>query len=212
MSDENLAASGAGGASPRARHEFWVSDSAEDAVRKTKIVLKRLGELTEIVPGERVSGAVRFGINEATLRITWRAEAETAGKLPGASPAVAGDAAARATLDALMGTALILEADCPAARDAGTRTTAAKSAIERFQEAYLHFDDPDFKPDRLGLPPLALAGIVVFVVLVGYVLLHTRLAHYLLPQKPLTVHASPGPEASPDASPSPDSGDTGSSQ
>lgn len=183
----------AGNFSPAAkRHEFWVSDDEEDALRKAKITLKRLGELTKVAPGQYVEGAIKFGIYNAALRITWRtaSEEETAslGKVQ----------------RAMQGTTLILEADCPAARDAATRDTAANSAIERFEEAYHHFDNPDFKPDRLGLLPMTVIGVVVFLVLVGYLLLRTPFMQHLLPKHALTIKASPAPDASPDASPSPE--------
>jgi len=192
------------------RHEFWVSDDAEDAVRKTKIVLRRLGELTKVEPGLYVEGAIKFGMYNAALRITWRSEAEAAlmAKAPGAG-------ATSVAPGAMLGTVLVLEADCLGARDAATRETAAKSSIERFEEAYHHFDDPDFKPDRLGLLPMTVIGVIVCLVLIGYAILHTPFMQKMLPKKALTITApSPGtePSPSPDASPGDGSGEAASTQ
>jgi hypothetical protein len=199
------------------RREFWVSDEPDEAVRKTKITLKRLGELTGIVPGSRVEGAVKFGIYRVNLGVTWRAESESAaaGKVADV-PTAAGSPAApprgRSTLGGALGTTMQLEASCPGARDAPTRESASKSAMERFEEAYYHFDDPNFKPDKLGLVPMVVIGVII--LLAGFGLFRTSFVQGLLPKATTSFHAAPAAESgdaqgAPDATPSPaDSPDT----
>ena len=195
---------GAGGGAPSstvARHEFWVSDDQDDAVRKAKITLKRVGELTDVVPGSHVKGTIKFGLYSAELRISWRPESES--PMGGQSPVVAASTAGarRALMNASTGTTLILEAEGPHSRDAGTRDTAAKSALERFEEAYHHFDDVDYKPDRLGLLPMTIFGVIIFAVLVGYALMRTPFVQHLLPKHAITISATNAtPEPSPSAS------------
>ncbi|MBC8103480.1 MAG: hypothetical protein H7Z41_12955 [Cytophagales bacterium] len=194
-------ASGRGAASGVTRgrseaHELWVSDELPDAVRKVKITLKNLGELTEVVPGEAAVGVAKFGIYRTTLRIRWRSEnvSLSGGKMPDETGAVSQTAAGASTF---LGTVLLVTAECPAAPDAATRSTAEKSAIERFEEAYQHFDTPGYQPDRLGLLPMTVIGVIVFLVLVGYVVLRTPFMQRLLPNRPLTIQAAPSGDDSP---------------
>lgn len=49
--------------------------------------------------------------------------------------------------------------------------TAAKSATERLVEMLLNLDNPGYRPDRLGMHPAALVGLLIgFVFLVLFVL------------------------------------------
>jgi hypothetical protein len=137
--------------------EFWVSDEPEEAVRKLKITLNRVGKTTRISPGQYVEGSIAFGVKPVKVLISWRPE-EAVTKLD--EVARSGAAPAR-----LVGTMLMVEAT---AEDHSE--IAERSAIERLEDAYLHFDKPDYKPDRLGLLPITIIGIMVIVVLIGVLL------------------------------------------
>jgi hypothetical protein len=186
-------------------HEFWVTDDTEEAVRKTKITMKRVGELTRVIPGEHIEGTVAFGVQPVRVHITWRTEtrqealeAADQRKTEGEKPVPVGVAAAGdttgdgavqeprpapvepkpnaansryASVGGGMGTSIVLEVD--AQNHAGN---AQRSAIERFEDAYMHFDRPDYAPDRLGVLPITIIGIVVaFVLLIVFILLYPRL-------------------------------------
>ena len=139
--------------------EFWVSDNVEDAVRKTKLTLKNLGELTAVVPGQHVVGTVAFGVQHVTLKIAWRPE-EVETKV---DRMVSGHAMTPARS---IGTLLLIEASIEGRGTTGN-DAALKNAAERFEDAYLHFDRTDYKPDRMGLLPVTVIGILVLLVLVG---------------------------------------------
>ena len=142
--------------------EFWVSDNVDDTVRKAKLTLKKLGELTAVVPGQYVVGTVACGLQHVSLKIAWRPE-EVETKMDrlvaahGSSPVKS------------LGTLLVMEASIDNHGTAGNES-ALQSALERFEEAYLHFDRADYKPDRLGLLPMTMIGILIVVSLLGFLL------------------------------------------
>lgn len=186
-------------------HEFWVTDDTEEAVRKTKITMKRVGDLTRVIPGEHIEGTVAFGVQPVKLSISWRTETQREAreaaeqrKAGEAKPVPAGATAAKsegseakesaaeeaprskadtavhshyASVSGGMGTTIVLQVD--ADDHAGS---AQRSAIERFEDAYMHFDRPDYAPDRLGVLPITIIGIVVaFILLIVLILLYPRL-------------------------------------
>ena len=162
--------------------EFWVSDNVEDAVRKTKITLKKLGDLTAVVPGQHVVGNVAFGVRNVSLKIAWRPEMVEANVRivsPGDPPPIRS-----------FGTLLLIQGELVGHGMAGN-DAALRNAFERFEDAYLHFDRADYQPDRLGLLPATVIGILVLLVLVA-VLISRRTDLF----KP---GAMPSPAASADA-------------
>jgi hypothetical protein len=141
-------------------HEFWVSDPVDEAVRRAKITLKNLGALKAVVPNQHVVGTVAFGVQEpAVVRISWRPENE-----PELDPALYGGKVS-APRRALPGTMLTLEVSHEEGGEA-----AVRSAIERFEEAYRHFDQPDYTPDRLGILPVTIIGFIVVLLLLAFLL------------------------------------------
>jgi hypothetical protein len=137
--------------------EFMVSDDLDEAVRKLKIILNRVGQTTRISPGQYVEGTIAFGVKPVKVLISWRPE-EAVTKLDEV-------ARGRAANAHLVGTMIVVEAT---AEDKSE--VAERSAIERFEDAYLHFDRPDYKADRIGLLPFTIVGIMVIVVLLGILL------------------------------------------
>ncbi len=168
-----------------AASEFWVSEGAEDAVRKTKLTLKKLGELTAVVPGQHVVGTVAFGIQNVTLKIAWRPE-EIETKV---DRMVTGHAT---TETKTLGTLLCVEATIEG-RGATGNDAALRNAMERFEDAYMHYDRTDYQPDRLGFLPITIIGVVIALILLGV----------LLAKKTTLFQATPSssPSASADASP-----------
>jgi hypothetical protein len=157
--------------------EFWVSDEPDEAVRKAKITLNKLGALKNVVPHESISGEVSFGVQHIPLKITWRPEEVQ----PGLDKAMGVSTAATKTATTkLVGTLLMLEAMVP---DGGSKA-ASQSVIERFEDAYLHFDRPDYKPDRAGVLPLTIIGITIAVGLLLFLLWRTPAVKKLLPKPP----------------------------
>jgi hypothetical protein len=140
--------------------EFLVSDEPEEAVRKLKITLNRVGQTTRTSPGQYVEGTIAFGVKPVKVLISWRPE-EAATKL---DEVVRGGAATAH----LVGTMVMVEAT---AEDKSE--LAERSAIERLEDAYLHFDRPDYKADRIGLLPYTILGIMVAVILLGVLLWRT---------------------------------------
>ncbi|MBC8142508.1 MAG: hypothetical protein H7Y38_13840 [Armatimonadetes bacterium] len=139
--------------------EFWVSDNVEDAVRKTKLTLKKLGELTAVVPGQHVVGNVAFGVQQVALQIAWRPEeVETKTNLL--------DTAQTKATAKNIGTLLLMEASVNGRGETGN-DAAMHNAFERFEDAYLHFDRADYTPDRVGLLPVTVIGILVLMILAG---------------------------------------------
>lgn len=166
--------------------EFWVSDPCEDAVRKTKLTLKKLGDLTAVVPGQHVVGSVAFGVQKVALQIAWR-------------PEVVETKAHAMTVDLRshtknVGTLLVMEASLPEKIGSGG-DAAMRNAFERFEDAYLHFDRDDYTPDRMGLLPVTIVGVLLILVLVGVLL--ARRTDML---KPVPA-ASPGVSADVNAAP-----------
>lgn len=148
-------------------HEFFVCDPVEDAVRKAKVTLKNLGELSAVVPNQYVVGHVAFGVKNTTLRISWRPEGmdckadEMVGRHHAHAPKGATEEAARTLAGRrMLGTVLTIEATSDEGGDA-----ALRSALDRFEEAYLHFDRADFKPDRAGILPATIVGAIVVLAL-----------------------------------------------
>jgi hypothetical protein len=143
-------------------HELWVSDNTEDAVRKTKLTLKKLGDLTAVVPNQHVVGTVASGVQHISLKVSWRPE-EIETKM---DRMISGNAARAAKT---LGTLLIVEASIeghgPTGNDASLR-----SATERFEDAYMHFDRADYQPDRVGFLPATIVGILVLIALLGVLL------------------------------------------
>jgi hypothetical protein len=148
--------------------EFWVSDEPEEAVRKLKVTLNRVGQTTRVSPGQYVEGTIAFGVKPVKVLISWRAE-DAVTKLD--EVARGGAATAR-----LVGTMLMVEAT---AEDHSE--IAERSAIERLEDAYLHFDRPDYKADRLGLLPFTIIGIMVAVILLGVLLWRSPAVRKRLP-------------------------------
>lgn len=142
--------------------EFWVSDGVEDAVRKAKLTLKKLGNLTAVVPGQHVVGEVAFGVQHVVIKIAWRPE-EIETKM---DRMVTGHAT---TATKTLGTMLIMEATIEGRGTTGNEA-ALRSAFERFEEAYLHFDRSDYQPDRLGVLPVTIIGVLIVIALLGVLL------------------------------------------
>lgn len=150
--------------------DIFVSDEPEEAIRKTKLTLKRVGELKAVVPGQHIDGVIQFGVSAVTVQVRWRAE-----ELGPAPDKGAGGVQAMR----MVGTTLTLEGE---SEDATGR--AVENAVERFEDAYRHFDQPDYKPDRLGVMPLTIIGIVVAVVLLGVALWRVPAFRKRLPSMP----------------------------
>jgi hypothetical protein len=151
--------------------EFWVSDEPEEAVRKLKVTLNRVGQTTRVSPGQYVEGTIAFGVKPVKVLISWREE-DAVTKLDEV-------ARSRAATARLVGTMLMVEAT---AEDHSE--IAERSAIERLEDAYLHFDRPDYKADRIGLLPFTIIGIMVIVVLLGILLWRSPTVRKHLPSLP----------------------------
>lgn len=143
-------------------HEFWVSDNIEDAVRKTKLTLKKLGDLTAVVPNQHVVGTVAFGVQNVSLKISWRPE-EVETKM---DRMISGHAVSAAKT---VGTVLVVEASIEGRGTTGN-DTSLKNATERFEDAYMHFDRADYQPDRVGFLPITVVGILLMIALLGVLL------------------------------------------
>ncbi len=143
-------------------HEFWVSDNTEDAVRKTKLTLKKLGDLTAVVPGQHVVGTVAFGVQSVSLKISWRPE-EVETKM---DRMISGNAV---NVTKSLGTLLVVEANVEG-RGATGNDASLSNATERFEDAYMHFDRADYQPDRVGFLPITVVGILLVVALLGVLL------------------------------------------
>jgi hypothetical protein len=152
--------------------EFWVSDPLEEALRKMKLTLNRVGQLSAVVPGENIEGNIRFGVQHVSVKIMWVEEdAETRM-----------DAMLHSTKTAvpqMKGTRWLLEAT---SEDKSGQ--AQRSALERLEDAYLHFDSPDYAADRLGVLPYTIIGILVVVLLLCLWILRNPLVQKKLPNVP----------------------------
>jgi len=137
-----------------------MSNEPEEAVRKLKITLNRVGHTTRTSPAQYIEGTIAFGVKPVKVLISWRPE-QAATKL---DELVRGGAATAR----LVGTMVMVEAT---AEDKSE--LAERSAIERLEDAYLHFDRPDYKADRIGLLPYTILGIMVAVILLGVLLWRT---------------------------------------
>ncbi|GAB4457788.1 MAG: hypothetical protein OHK0029_18140 [Armatimonadaceae bacterium] len=164
--------------------EVWVTDDAEEAVRKAKITLKRVGELTEVIPDVHIKGNIRFGVHAIPVTITWHSERLQSKEQQAAN--ISGD----------MGTVLLLEAEAEDQSGASQR-----DVVERFEDAYRHFDRPDYAPDRLGVAPLTIIGIVVAVFLLIVFLLVNPKTRKMLPQLPTPAESEQKPNATTEANP-----------
>lgn len=152
----------------KSSHEFWVTDDPEEAVRKAKITLKKVGTLTKVVPQEHIEGELSYSGSHVTLNITWReetAQAAADGRQANA-PGAQQTATAVPIASTSLGTTLIVEAV-----HSDKSGSAQRSAIERFEDAYMHFDRADYTPDRLGFLPVTILSIVAAVVILVLVLL-----------------------------------------
>jgi hypothetical protein len=165
----------------RETREFWVSDEPEEAIRKAKITLNKLGELQSVSPGISIGGIVSFGMQHVDVKIMWRPE-EVETKLDQAIGSATHNHAPRK----VVGTMLMMEAGI---EDSNSAKAATLSALERFEDAYLHFDRPDFQPDRLGILRISLAvGLLLFL------LWRTPAVRRLLP-KPLPATQDNNPKS-----------------
>ncbi len=167
------------------KREFWVSDNVEDAVRKTKLTLKKLGKLDAVVPGQHVVGTVAFGVQSVAVQIAWRPEeVETKTNLL--------DTAQTKAAAKNIGTLLVMEASLPEKAVRGGEA-AMQNAFERFEDAYLHFDRDDYTPDRIGLLPITVIGILVLMVLAGVFIARRTNWFEPVPQKPPSISAPAAP-------------------
>ena len=158
--------------------EIWVSDEPQEAIGKIRRTLAGLGELTLVEPGVALNGVVAFGVQSATLRVTWRAEDADGGeKVPGRYKEGGTGVTTRPTVK-LPGTILTVEADTEFS------AAAASSAVERFEEAYLHYGNPDYRPDRLGVLPLTIIGVFIVIALLGVFLWRIPAVRRHLPNVP----------------------------
>ena len=150
-------------------HDFFVSDEPDEAIRKIKVTLNRVGELTRVEAGQLVEGKIAFGVRPVTLRITFTPE-DAKTKL---------DEAMRGGVATMhqVGTRIYVEAS---AED--NTKMAQKNAIERFEDAYMHFDRADYTPDRLGIMPITILGILIAVILLGVLLWRIPAFRRNLPQ------------------------------
>lgn len=143
-------------------HEFWVSDNIENAVRKSKLTLKKLGDLTAVVPNQHVVGTVASGVQHVSLKVSWRPE-EVETKMDRMISSNTVHAAKT------LGTLLVVEASIEG-RGAAGNDASLRNAIERFEDAYMHFDRVDYQPDRVGFLPITIVGILVMIALLGVLL------------------------------------------
>jgi hypothetical protein len=162
----------------RRTHEFWVSEPVDEALRKVKITLKNLGDLKAVVPNQYVVGTAKFGVKDTTLKIAWRPEDQ-----PDVEAAILGPKMATGPARVVPGTMLTLEVSAEEGGEA-----AIRSAIERFEDAYRHYDQPDFTPDRLGIMPITIIGIVVVLVLLTALL--ARRTNLMKPEPKPTASAT----------------------
>jgi hypothetical protein len=161
-------------------HEFWVADTQDDAIRKVRATLARVGDLKEVVPGKHLTGTVMaLGSRLVNVRVSWRADADPTA----VGKATEGQAdgpweVPKPTISA-PGTTLILtlQTDDESGR-------AAKNVVERFEDAYRHFHNPDHKPDRVGMLPITIIGIVLVLVLLLVFFLRSPLYQKFFPKMP----------------------------
>jgi hypothetical protein len=162
-------------------YEFWVADTPEDAIRKVRATLQRVGDLTAVVPGQYFTGTIMaLGSRLVNVRVSWRAEAD-----PTLSPKLAvkeeaGPWQPPVPSVAPPGTSIVIEGE--AEDDDSGR--AAKNAFERFEDAYRHFHNPDYKPDRVGMLPYTIIGLVVIAVLMLVFFLRSPLYQKMFPKMP----------------------------
>lgn len=157
---------------PAQTREFWVSDEPDQALRKMKLTLNRVGQLLAVIPGKHIDGTVRFGVQSVNVKITW-VEEEATTQLDKAIRG--GNAPVRGT----PGTRWILEATSD-----DKSGQAQRSAMERLEDAYLHFDAPDYTPDRLGVLPYTIIGILVAIILFSLWLFTKPAVQKRLPNMP----------------------------
>jgi hypothetical protein len=150
-------------------HDFFVSDEPDEAVRKIKVTLNKVGELNRVEPLQFIEGKIAFGVLPVQLHITWAVEDATT-RL---DKEIRGGAA---VLPAI-GTRIIVTATA----DDNTQA-AQQNAIERFEDAYRHFDRDDYRPDRMGLMPITIIGILVTLILLAILLWRIPSFRKSLPQ------------------------------
>lgn len=173
--------------------EIWASEEPADAALKARRTLEKLGELVHVEPGISLEGKIAFGVQSVTVKIMWRPEEASNGKTGGSG----GTATADPRTPGLLGTLLVLEAK-------GDTPAAESSALERFEEAFFHYGDPAYKPDRLGVMPLTIIAIFIVLLLVGIMLWRNPAIRKHLPNIPghpdvRVPTPSPVPGASPDS-------------
>jgi hypothetical protein len=161
-------------------HEFWVSDTPDEAIRKVRATLQRVGDLKSVVPGQYLTGTIlALGSRTVNVRVSWKPEAD-----PTMSPKLnaadnAGPWQGPAPQVVAPGTSIVMETDSD---DESGR--AGKNAFERFEDAYRHFHNPDYKPDRVGMLPVTIIGLVVVAALMLVFFLRSPLYQKMFPKMP----------------------------
>lgn len=166
-------------------HEFWVSDTPDEAIRKVRATLQRVGDLKAVVPGQYLTGTIlALGSRTVTVRVSWKPEADPTlspklNTAEDAGPWQAGTPQTLAPQTLAPGTSIVIETDSD---DESGR--AGKNAFERFEDAYRHFHNPDYKPDRVGMMPITIIGLVVVAVLMLVFFLRSPLYQKMFPKMP----------------------------
>jgi hypothetical protein len=161
----------------RQTHDFLVSDPKEEAIRKARTALQRVGELTEVVPGKHLSGTIiALGSKVVKVRISWREEVDA---LPPLTPSGGAATLEKSNLSLAHGTTLILETDIEDGFEA-----AEKNAVERFEDAYRNHHNPDYAADRVGFRPVTIIALVIAFVLTLVFFYRSPLYKRMFPSMP----------------------------
>lgn len=118
-------------------NEVTIEADAETAEECVAEAIKMLGRVTQREPGRAVQGRVKYGLQSVKVRVS------LVERRRGETNVVI-----QASGDDVWG-------------------TAARSATERLVEMLLNLDNAGYRPDRLGVSPGALVGmLILFVILV----------------------------------------------
>lgn len=124
-------------------NEVIMHCSSSDALLRIRKAMELIGSVSASMTDQRVvSGKIKYGLQSVKIRVSI-VEREL-GKV---------NAVIQGSSDDIRG-------------------VGAKSAAKRLIEVLRNLDNPGYKPDRLGVNPVALAGLVIGVVMVVFFLSH----------------------------------------
>ena len=115
-------------------NEVVIADTAGAAIEVVTFAIKRLGRVKRREGNQAVHGRIKYGLQSVKIC------ASLVERVPGQTTVVI-----QASGDDVWG-------------------AAARNATERLVEMLLNHDNPGYQPDRLGIHPAALVGLLIGVV------------------------------------------------